>query len=168
MITSLGLFIWHEMLNISLFFLNCCSWKIWTKVHATVGERELSNSVVVHIHQEKNTFIHVSWINPFFKLQIHCVLNGMIKMDKLIVLLVSQQVLLPLKSVIFVSTSVPVLSIPTSCPPHRVKLHFYFGQHYHTWLSQQFMAFKNRGFRPLLLLFIIIIFQVEKANLLFL
>lgn len=50
-------------------------------------------------------FFDVSWIDPLFSFKY--TLNGVIKMDNLIILLVSKQVLLTLKSVIFVPLLLP-------------------------------------------------------------
>lgn len=153
---------------LTFFFKNCCSLEnLDKKFMEAVGEENFQ-TVLLFIYTVKNTFIHVSWINPFFKLQIHCVLNGMIKMDKLIALLVSQQVLLPLKSVIFVSRLFLFsLHSHLSCPQSEATL--YFGQHYHThdWVNNLWLL-KNRDCPLLGLIVYHNHLSSEKANLLFL
>lgn len=102
-ITSLSLFIWTpDAEYLTLKKKKAGPWKIWTKRFMEANKkREVSNSVV-QIHQEKILlrFFDVSWIYPFFSFKY--TLNGVIKMDNLIILPVSKQVLLTLKSVIFV------------------------------------------------------------------
>lgn len=56
-ITSLSLFIWTPDAEYLTLKKNAGPWKIWTKRFMEANKkREVSNSVVVQIHQEKNTF----------------------------------------------------------------------------------------------------------------
>lgn len=58
-IASFGLFIWTRNAEYLTFLKNCCFLEnLDKKVHGSSRRRELSNSVVVCIHQEKkNTFV---------------------------------------------------------------------------------------------------------------
>lgn len=89
-------------------------------------------------------FFDVSWIDPFFSFKY--TLNGVIKMDNLIILLVSKQVLLTLKSVIFVPLLLPFSLHPSPAFLSELSYPLFWTTGSHTWLSQQFMAFKNRDF----------------------
>lgn len=135
-----------------------------------VGEENFQTVLLfIYIRKKKILLFMCHESIHFFKLQIHCVLNGMIKMDKLIVLLVSQQVLLPLKSVIFVSRLFLFSLHSHLLPSSQSEATLYFGQHYHThdWVNNLWLL-KIGISSSLRLIVYHNHLSSEKANLLFL
>ena len=111
---------------LTFFKKNCCSLEnLDNKVHGSSRRRELSNNVVVRIHQEKTMLLfmcHESIHFFNFKYTV-CWMEWLRWINWSFYWYQSKYCFLWNLSYLF-HVCFCSLSIPTPCPPHRVKLHF--------------------------------------------